>query len=405
MNDKDKHTDINALLNGVFENHVNHTTPFSLDELFDQRLQFLGVTKNQAVKILDVETKTLDSLLSGESKKIDFLTILKLSQFLEIPHTQIVDKYFNLISTTHKADLSVSKKRSFIVNNFNLPALKKIGFIDTITDFDHIEKRILTFFGYKDIYEYSKYKITPAYSSAKRQSNKDNLTFWIAAACESIKTTPNHFEYNRQALVDYFPTIRWHSMNVENGLLIVAQTLFKLGVTLVYVPKFTSDLHVRGATLSINDKPCIALTKYTQFYPSMWFALIHELYHVLFDWDKIKENDYHISGEMDTMNVNEEEANSFARQYLFSDEKMDMVKPHINNRAFVEDFAQQNHIHPSFIYVFNAYDSSGDDNKYKRLASRLPKFDGLLERLRAHEWENFTPIKQIAKNRTSEFLK
>lgn len=405
MNDKDRHSDIDSLLKGIFNNSENRPIPFALSDLFEQRLDALKITKNQAVKILDVETKTLDSLLSGDSKKVDFLTILKLSQFLEIPHTEIVNKYFQIVSDANNEIINEAKKRSFIVNHFNLPALKKIGFIDSINDFDHIEKRILDFFGYDNIFEYAKYKITPAYSSAKRISNKDNLTFWVAAAYESLKMTPNNFEYNRQALVDYFPTIRWHSMNVENGLWLVAQALFRMGITLVYVPKFTKDLHVRGATLSYNDKPCIALTKYTDFYPSMWFALIHELYHVLFDWEKIIEDKYHVSGEMDTMNVNEEEANSFARQYLFSDEKMNIVKPHINNPSFVKTFAEQNHVHPSFIYVFNAYDSSGGENKYSKLKPHLPAFDGLLEKLNANEWDNFTPIKQIAKQRTSKFLK
>lgn len=405
MDEKNRLSDIDSLLNGAFSNAEDKHFALPLAELFNQKIGALKITKNQAEKILDIDHKTLDCLLNGDAKKVDFLTILKLSQFLEIPHNEIVNKYFQIVSDTYNEDLSKSKKRSFIVNNFDLAALRKIGFIDSINDFDHIEKRILDFFGYEDIFEYSKYKVTPAFSSSKRHSNKDNLTFWVASAYESLKMTPNHFEYNRQALVEYFPTIRWHSMNVESGLLLVAQALYKMGITLIYVPKFTTDLHVRGATLSYNDKPCIALTKYTNFYPTMWFALIHELYHVLFDWDKIKEDKYHVSGEMDTMNVNEEEANNFARQYLFSDEKMDIVKPLINNPSFVKSFAEQNHVHPSFIYVFNAYDSSGGDNRYTKLKPYLPAFDGLLEKLNANDWVNFTPIKEISKKRSSKLLK
>src|SRR5690606_36942062 len=111
-----------------------------------------------------------------------------------------------------------------------------------------------------------------------------SLEFWYAAALKSIDKTPNPYEYDREGLIEYFPTIRWHCLDVENGLLIVAQKLFKLGITLVIIPKFTQDLHIRGATFAHRGKPCIALTKYTRFYPTLWFTLIHELFHVLYDW-------------------------------------------------------------------------------------------------------------------------
>jgi len=406
MDEKKRYSDIDSLLRGAISaNDDLKSTPFPLNQLFEQRLHTLDITKNQAVKILDVEVKTLDPILNGEARKIDFLTILKLSDFLEIPHNEIIKNYFQVVSDAHNDNLSKSKVRSFIVNNFNLPSLKKIGFIESINDFEHIEQKLLSFFGYNDIFEYAKYKVSPAFSSSKRNSNRDNLTFWVASAYESFKMTPNNNAYNRQALVDYFPTIRWHSMNVENGLWLVAQALFKFGVTLVYIPKFTTDLHVRGATFSYDDKPCIALTKYTEYYPTIWFALIHELYHVLFDFDKIREDKYHISGEMETMNINEEEANKFAREYLFSDEKMAAVRPHLNNPGFVKVFAEQNHVHPSFIYVFNAFDSTGGQNKYAKLKPHLPNFSGLLENFNAKNWEEFPPIKQISKIRTSKLSK
>src|SRR5262249_12028978 len=154
----------------------------------------------------------------------------------------------------HNENITIAKKRSFIVNNFNLPALKKIGFIDSINNFEHIESRILTYFGYQNIFEYGKYKINAAFSSGKRPTNKENLTGWYATACESLDKTPDPNEYNRQALIDYFPQIRWHSINVENGLVLVSQALFKMGVTLIVLPKFTKDVHVRGATLAYRGK-------------------------------------------------------------------------------------------------------------------------------------------------------
>lgn len=397
MDNRNRHKDIDAMLNRIFteDSKVNY---YPLQELFEQRLSYLDITKHQALKILGIDHKTLNAILSGDAKKVDFVTILKLSDFLEISHEEIVSKYFQLVNDTHNETISLAKRRSFIINNFNLPSLKKIGFIESINDFDDIEQRINSFFGYNSVFDHGKHKITAAFSSGKRTTNKENLTFWYAAACESLERTPNHYEYDREGLIEYFPQIRWHSLNVEKGLLLVAQTLFKFGITLIFVPKFTTDLHLRGATLAYRDKPCIVLTKYTKFYATVWFALIHELFHVLYDWEEIRNERYHITGETESMNINENEANNFARQYLFSEEKMNQVRPHINEPRFVKNFAEQNHVHPSIIYTFFNWDNEGS-NTYGKYDRYMPTFDSLLERFKANEFLDFIPVKQISNHR------
>jgi len=398
MEENNKHKDIDALLKRIFTENpkVNY---FPLQELFDQRLAYLEITKHQASKILDADQKTIDSILVGDAKKVDFVTILKLSNFLEIPYEELMNKYFKLVADTHNDSVLLAKKRSFIVNNFDLPSLKKLGFIESINDFEHIEERINAFFGYDNLFEHSKYKITAAFSSGKRVTNKANLMFWYAVAGQSLDRTPNPNEYDREGLIEFFPQIRWHSMNLENGLQLVAQALYKFGVTLIVVPKFNTDLHIKGATLSYRDKPCIVLTKYTKYYATIWFTLIHEIFHVLYDWDEIRDEKYHITGETNSVEINESEADSFARQYLFSDEKMKTVTPHINEPKFVKHFAEKNHVHPSIIYTFYSF----DNNDYKRFHKQItPDFDRALEVFGFDDFNNlkeFKPIKDISSKR------
>lgn len=393
----DKHNDIDELLSGLL-NDDNQPGLYPLQDLFEHKLADRNITKNQALNILGIDHKTLTSILKGDSTKIDVVNVHKLADFLLIPHNEIIQKYFDLISTTEQESIAQSRKRSYIVNNFNLGSLKKIGLIDTITDFDHIESRINDFLGYENIFEHQRHVITAAFSSGKRKTNKENLSLWYAAACQSLERTHNPYDYDRNALKEFFPKIRWHSMNVESGLLIVAQALFKLGITLIIVPKLTTDLHVRGATLEYGGKPCIVLTKYTKYYATLWFALIHELFHVLYDWDEIRQHRYHITGETESMKINEGEADNFARQYLFSDEKMAFIKPKINEPRFVKLFAEQNHVHESIIYSFYNWDNAdGAYAKFDKYAS--PPFDELLKKFNTPEFLEFTPIKNISKNR------
>ena len=408
---KDKHKEVNKLLNTLFNDDPRLET-FQLKELFQQRLKDLNITKNQACKILELENKTLDSVLNGESKKVDFLSLTKLSNFLKISIKDLVDKYFNLIVTNNSSAIELSKKRSFIVSNFDLPQLKKIGFINSINDFEAIESRIKDFFGYDNIFEYGQNKVTAALSSGKRKSGKKSLDFWFETVCQSIDKTPNPYSYDRVGLIEYFPKIRANCTNISKGLMLVAKELFKLGVTLIIVPKFNKDLHLRGATINRRGNPCVVLTKYTQFYPTLWWTLIHELFHVLYDWEIIKKEKYHLSIDeeekknmefveiLSDSRIDEDEANDFARQYLFSDSKLQDVLPHINEPLFIQKYAEENQVHPSFIYSFFLAEY-GDKYSYAKYNKYFPKkeYKELLENFNVDDYLIGKPIKDISRKR------
>ena len=140
---------------------------------------------------------------------------------------------------------------------------------------------------FQNIFEYSEPDINVAFSSGKRAKRNCSVKNWVYLAEQTCIELRNPNNYNRDKLIDYFPQIRWQSMDVENGLVNVVKQLYQLGITVVFIPSFPS-LHIRGATFIVNDKPCIALTDYVGFYPTLWFALVHELYHVLFDWDDLR---------------------------------------------------------------------------------------------------------------------
>ena len=167
-------------------------------------------------------------------------------------------------------------------------------------------------------------------------------------------------------------------------------------------------LHLRGATFSVNNKPCIVLTDYRGFYPTLWFALIHELFHVLFDWDEIITSCYHISdNESEQLSVMEKEleANDFAREYLFSKEKTTKIKSNINNISYINSFARDNHVHPSFIYVFYAYDVGKKDSRaWGRATGNNPDIKKMLRPL-ANPWDNPKTILEHVKSIKSKYYK
>ncbi|MBF9252166.1 ImmA/IrrE family metallo-endopeptidase [Pontibacter sp. 172403-2] len=375
----------------------------TLKDVFERRLVELKMTKTDVRKILNIGLSTLNGLLNGTQKLVDFSNLIKIATFLQLPKEQIILLYINSLEKNQPVEIVTADKVKFIKENFDLAALKQVGFIKSVTDFEEIEKRIIAAFGLKSIFNYQNPSDDVAFSAGIIQPKNDkNRKIWIKAAKDAFKEIDNPYPYNRKALLDFFPEIRWHSTNVDLGLINIIRTLYKFGITVFYQPGFPS-LHLRGATLNINHKPCIVLTDYKGFYPTLWFALLHELHHVIFDWEDIKFNRYHISDEEEQrLPVVEREnaANHFAREYLFSMEKLKKIRPHLNNTDFVRQFAKVNEVHPSFIYVFHAKDVGEDDRMgWPRATRHNPKdeFNKLIK-LIENPWENRISTKEHIKS-------
>jgi Zn-dependent peptidase ImmA (M78 family) len=408
MSDGKNYVDINKLLNGAFE-EPNKDTKDSLRKRFEQKLIELKMLPTHALEILNIEYRALNGILDGTQKRVDFVTLSKLGTLLEISHTELFQLYVKALEENFKDDLSLSEARKFISENFDLITLRKVGFINSITDFNHIEERINSFFGFNSIFEYKKYNIDVAFSSgAIKPKNELTRDFWITTAIASLYKDNNPYPYNKEALIAYFPKIRWHSTDRENGLLNVTKALYKLGVTVIFQPSMPT-LHLRGATFAINEKPCIVLTDYRGFYPTLWFALLHELFHVIFDWEEILANQYHLSDEendIHNLKLKEERANKFARDYLFSKEKMNKISNFINDKEYVKEFAAQNHVDESFIYLFNAFDSGSENKRAWAMAHKnMPDIKKSIEKIGDKEWNDGVPISDIVNIRKKKIFK
>lgn len=347
----------------------------------------------------------LNGILDSTQKTADYTYFIKIASFLQIPREKVVELYINGLETNFPSTTLSADKVEFIKENFDLAALRKAGFIDSITDFVQIEKKLLSRLGLKSIFEYRKPNNDVVFSSGLiKPKNELIRAFWIKAAMTLFSEIENPNPYNRQALVEYFPQIRWYSTNVERGLTEVIRSLYKIGITVIYQPPLPT-LQLRGATFAVDDKPCIVLTNYVDYYPTLWFALIHELYHVLFDWEDIRVNLYHLTDDRENqLSVREREnmADDFARQYLFAKEKSNEIRRFLNDKEYIENYAKDNHVHSSFIYVFAAYDAGpGDKRAWGRARQYSPSAEVAIRQLDI-PWEENQPTEQIAQKRRRE---
>ncbi len=398
MTDNNQYNDIDHLLAGLFRPETD------LDELFEQRIIDLKLSQRSALTELDMELRTLRGILNGTVKNVDLLALSRLANFLQIPFEKAVSSLFKRLEISYKDEIELYRIREFIINNFDLNTLQKIGFLTSTTDFKYINERLTTYFGYDSIFEYDSEKFGFALSSSTKRKPKDKLTknFWLKWARKNLLKINNYFEYDRAKLIDYIPTIRWHSMNAKKGLYQAIRDLFKLGITVIFEP-YIDNIYVRGATFSVNDKPAIVLTNYTKHYPTLWFALLHEIHHVLYDWEAIHTESYHVSGELDLFTKEEVDADAFARECLVTSTMMDYVKPYIGNETFVKEYAKANYIHPSIIYVFYCWDNQDNDKKvWGRFNELIPNLNEAIGALNGNPWQNRKSIREITQQRQDE---
>lgn len=388
------------ILQQVFETKIDEFD-LTLREHFEQRLTQLEIKATTALSLIEVQYRTLNGILDGRLKMVDFSNFNKLATFLQLPLEKVLLLYLKDLKRNFPDDFNDEQESvTYLKMTFDLTNLKKSGFINSITEVQEIQEKIKSFFGYKSIFDFKVPRMDVAFSAGlTKPKNMLNRAFWIQSAHETFKHLANPNPYSRERLIEYFPNIRRMSLNVDFGFRNVISDLYKLGVTVIYQDYFPS-LHLRGATFVCNEKPCVVITNYRGYYATIWFALIHELFHVLFDFEEIKTNRFHLSEENNeyaSVIEKEEEANSFAREYLLPKEFEEEFKFILNNKELVELKSREIGIHPNVVYTFAAFDAKANHGRYWSLAkSSSPNMEKMLERIE-NPWSATKPIVEHVK--------
>ena len=388
-NEKDYKAHFNKLIKPY--RNVKRELNKSFENLFLERLKELQVTQSRAEAILGIEKKSLNSILSKKAKRVDIVTIIKLAQFLDIEVEDLISIHLQEMTADKIGQIEKTKKSSYIVDNFDIAQLVKDKFLSTKTDYKIIEKRILKFFGFDNIFNFTEDELTPAFSKIKRSGSDLMKEFWVRSAYAQFENINNPNDFNRDALIELIPKIRPYTKNIENGLLTVVRALYSAGLTVIFQPMLT-NVAVRGATMVVNGKPCIVITDYGKRYPTLWFALMHEIHHVLYDFEEIAKRRYHITGDQNLFLIQEDKADDFSREYLFSVDKSKYIESFINEEMLVRQYADKCQVHPSIIYNFYCYDKYklGNNAIWAKYNHKMPSIESALRELNINPWEKET---------------
>ena len=356
-NAKKKGSSAGELNNEIFIRVASEHSVSFRDLVDTKKAQFKISSDYEFSKMVGIPNNTLVRLIDGETQKVDLFSILKVCQFLGIDINEMAEIFVASLDSEFVGELSLATKANFILRNFNLNALKKIGFIKSTTDFKAIDRKITRWFGIDSVNQYADELPPTLFSKIKQYTPDEMRIMWIVAAIAQFKKWDNPNPYDRSALFALIPKIRPYTRDEEAGFVMVVRALYRAGVTVI-VQKYLANTAVKGACFVVNGKPCVVITDWRGKYSTLWFTLIHELYHVLFDLEALKSWNFHLSGEYDLSNdlFKEDMADSFARDRLFPKGKLDIIRPMIDSPAYVEQFAAKQQVHPSIIYDFHCYE-------------------------------------------------
>lgn len=377
-----KNIDVDKLLQDIFNDDVS----FDLKARFDEKIEEYGITKTKALKLLSIDKDVFEDIISGTAKQPNLIHVVKIAEFLEVNVDDFIQMVLKNQNVENITSIDRARKVKFLMKNFDVKALTKEGFFENIDDVDLLVERVLNYFDYDSIRAFEDELVTPLYSRTKRKFSDKMKDFWVRSAYQTFKLINNPNEYDRERLKDVVVNMKPYSQDVKNGLYTVCRALYNIGVTVIF-QNYLTTTHVRGATFIINNKPCIVLTDNQKKYPTIWFTLLHELHHVLFDYDAINTNSYHLSDDEDLFLI-EEKANAFARDYFLPKADFDYIKTYIKNAYVVERFAKDKEIHPSLVYSFYIwYQNELYDKNYHAVFKEFyPDYKVAVSRLNPIAW-------------------
>ena len=369
-------------------------------ELVEQKKAELGITDHQMSKILGMTKsgfyRLLKRISEGDVDSMDYFLIVKISQLFNIDITELTKIYVGSLKPEHIGEIEQARKAYYIINTFDLKGLKDQNFISSISDFNAIENRITTFFCLKSIFDYS-HEVGHVLFSKHQSSNEKMREFWVRSALFQFEKIGNPNEYNRDVLQTLVQNIRPYTRYEEKGLLTVIRALYGAGVTVIVQPS-PIRAKVRGATFVVQGKPCIAITDFNDNYATLWFALMHELCHVLYDLKQLKTLRYHLTEDnvQDLDLLREDDADWFAREMLFPQEFMNYIKHLINSPAVVAKYAEEKRVHPGIIYSFFCYQKSRENkNLYGLFQQHFGKTDKALKAIKSNPFDKDTIYQEI----------
>ncbi len=313
--------------------------------IIKEYLEEKNITQKELSKILGISEQYVSDLLNGKRELSEDIA-LGLEKILpEIPASY----WLNLESKYR--DFIARKNDESRLGNYNLEEIaKRFKFSEVFKGLNwDLAKQASEMLKILKINTFDVFD--SAYSNLQVDffedgGEKEAIAIWLGLCEEEADLQSEDVEgkdYSCEKLEDklhLFKKIAYND-NLDNTLKSCKKLCNQLGIYFVQLEAI-SNSKVRGALVTYNNHPAIFISRRFKSHDHVWFAIAHELGHLLKHY---KTNDLIISYEEETLDTKEEEANEFARNFFIPQSDYDkfVEKGDFSSRT-IEKFSAKNRI-------------------------------------------------------------
>ena len=326
----------------------------SLLEMVKKFMQENEISESDFAQEIGINRMTFSRIMSGE-RELNFSQAIRLMNVLGLSANQLVDIFYKTCGEVEKSQLEKSEHLAYVTQNFDIPTLKRLGIIKIRSKAEDYETSICQFFGFDSIYQYDDTSLTSVLFSKSRkkvlQEKETKMTiFWLKCAIASFFKIGNPYEYDRELLIQLLKRSAEFTRDEQNGYRRFVLVLYQLGIT-VLTQSYVSGTKSFGVTMILNGKPFIVISDMNKKYHKLWISLLHELYHVVNDFDMLERMSYHISNpETPELLLNEDRADQFALNVLINPNIQSQLKKVVPFPVKVNALGKELNVSPSIIY-------------------------------------------------------
>ncbi|WP_035438493.1 helix-turn-helix domain-containing protein [Atopobium sp. oral taxon 810] len=346
-------------------------------EVIKEYLDARGLSQKEVCKRLGVSEKHLSNMLNGKTRLTEEMA-LKLEKIMpDVPASFWLNyevKYQEYLAREREEHEIEGLDLKDIAKRFNFREVFR-GAGMTLTEQALAMLKILGISSF-DRYPYA----IPANMEYMQDGGEpESVVVWIKLCDQEIDiqnadlTEPPYSEKELRSMLGMLKDVALNT-NIEESINSCRNLLNMAGVYLVYHPEVGKP-KIRGALGKHNGHPVIYISGRFKTHADIWFAIAHEIMHLLehydpkqvqFLMDKSEEPAVKSSAEKD------DEANRLARKFFIDECEYDnFVEAKDFSSAAVRDFAASQNVAPGIVVAFLQHDRRLGYQQLNYLKSRM----------------------------------
>lgn len=345
-------------------------------KVIKEYLDSYEITQKELSQRTGISEKHLSHLLNGTSRLTEE-TALKLEKVL----TGVPASYWLNYETKYREAVAREQSPAYSADSKELQLIaKRFKFNEVFKDFGwSLQKQadqMLSLLQISDFSQFERVYATMGVSFMQDGGTLEAIAIWLNLCREEVEVQNEHLEnqYNEVLLKTLLPKLKViaDTSDAPASLTEARELLNQAGIYLV-IHEPISQAKIRGALSTYKKHPAIYLSLRFKTHDHAWFALMHEIGHLVLQYSK-KEPIITLDIENGIQDEKEQAANHFAQTFFINESAYsEFIKQEVFTTSSVVEFAKTIAIHPGLVVARLQHDALLPFSHLNGLKSR---FDG-----------------------------